>query len=260
MQNIFITLWRFLIFYYCQLLKILWYHHSVAKTELISLSDLSIEYIEKEKKKFLATYSTTETTDINSSIQPVFYDTDSYKNIMAVANNELENYWKRRILFENTPRGNIIMHYDAYKLGFAYYSDTSGLPYSLLNAVAMKYVRIYKCRDFFIDTGITPETHPSPFIKPATQKNTSESEKTAPQKSKAFAKLKTYNTVSTKVSTNDVYAIFSNNIMINMGKTSNFSFLQKEIKTSPLSSVSKKVSYTDYKKQFHDFVNSTSNS
>ena len=163
MQNIFITLWKIFLFYYYQLIKTRWIRTTVAKTELISLSGLSIEYTEKETKKFLETYSTTETTDINSSIQSVFYDSDSYKNIMSVANNELENYWKRRILFENTPRGNIIMHYDAYKLGFTYYSDTSGLPYSLLNAVAMKYVRIYKCRDFFIDTQITP--HPSPFVK-----------------------------------------------------------------------------------------------
>ena len=255
MQNIFILLWKIFLFYYYQLIKIRWYQPPVVKTELISLSGLSIEYVEKETKKFLATYTRTETTDMNSSIQPVFYDTDSYKNAMAVANNELENYWKRRILFENTPRGNIIMHYDAYKLGFAYYSDTSGLPYSLLNAVAMKYVRIYKCRDFFIDTQITPD--PSPFVKTTPPKNTTESEKTALPRSKAFAKLKTYNTVSSKVPTNDNATVF-NNIMINMGKTSNFSFLQKEKKMNSLSSVYKKVSYTDYKKQYHDFVNSIS--
>jgi hypothetical protein len=219
---------------------------------------LSIEYTEKETKKFLETYSTTETTDINSSIQSVFYDSDSYKNAIAAANNELENYWKRRILFENTPRGNIIMHYDAFKLGFTYYSDTSGLPYSLLNAVAMKYVRIYKCRDFFVDTQITP--HPSPFVKITPPKNTAESEKTAPPRSKAFAKLKTYNTVSSKVPTADTATVFNNNTMINMGKTSNFSFLHKENKTTPSASVSKKVSYTDYKKQYHEFMDSHSDS
>lgn len=258
MQNIFITLWKIFLFYYYQLIKTRWFRTTVVKTELISLSGLSIEYTEKETKKFLETYSRTETTDINSSIQPIFYDSDSYKDAIALANNELENYWKRRILFENTPRGNIIMHYDAYKLGFTYYSDTSGLPYSLLNAVAMKYVRIYKCRDFFVDTQITP--HPSPFVKTTPPKNTPESEKTAPPKSKAFAKLKTYNTVSSKVPTADTATVFNNNTMINMGKTSNFSFLQKEKKTTPLCSVSKKVSYTDYKKQYREFMNSQSDS
>ena len=255
MQNIFITLWKFILYYYYCALQTL--NPSPPKIQPKLVSELCTDYIEKEKQKFLATYENLSNDDANTSIQPVFYDTDSYKNTMAVANNELENYWKRRILFENTPRGNIIMHYDAYKLGFTYYSDTSGLPYSLLNSVAMKYVRIYKCRDFFIDTQITP--HASPFVKTTPPKNTTESEKTAPPKSKAFAKLKTYNTVSSKVPTADTATVFSN-IMINMGKISNFSFLQKEKKTTPLCSVSKKVSYTDYKKQYHEFMDSQSDS
>jgi electron transfer flavoprotein alpha subunit len=234
------------------------------------LSELCADYIEKEKKKFLATYENLSNDDANTSIRPIFYQTDAYKNATSVENNELEQYWKRRILFENTPRGNIIMHYDAYKLGFTYYSDISGLPYSLLNAVAMKYVRIYKCRDFFMDTHITPESSPSPFIVRSKDKeendNTSKetsttSEKMTIPKSKAFAKLKQYNTVSSKILENNTEVSNSSknisNIMISMGKISNFSFIPKEKKqaNTKATTTTKPLSYNDYKRQFNDFIN-----
>lgn len=231
------------------------------------LSELCTDYIEKEKQKFLETYSNHSNDDANTSIHPIFYKTDDYKNATSLENNELEQYWKRRILFENTPRGNIIMHYDAYKLGFAYYSDISGLPYSLLNAVAMKYVRIYKCRDFFMDTHITPESSPSPFIvsqkdkqenqKEPFEKPSEKTEKITIQKSKAFAKLKQYNTVSSKIVENNTDASNASknisNIMISMGKISNFSFIPKEKKQHTIPP-KKKVSYNDYKREFNDFI------
>ena len=48
------------------------------------------------------------------------------------------------------------MHYDLYKNGFAYYCNDS-LNYNLLNAVAMKYVITFFCRDFFIDNHVFEE-------------------------------------------------------------------------------------------------------
>jgi len=264
MENIFYILWKFIVYYYYCALQA-WNSPKIHQPKL--LSELCSDYIEKEKKKFLETYENLSIVDANTSIHPIFYQPDDYKNATALENNELEQYWKRRILFENTPRGNIIMHYDAYKLGFAYYSDISGLPYSLLNAVAMKYVRIYKCRDFFMDTNITPESNPSPFIIPPkedkeeNQKEPSEKpEKITIQKSKAFAKLKQYNNVSSKVSENktETQTIPNaskniSNIMINMGKISNFSFIPNEKKQN-LTIPKKKVSYNDYKRQFNDFI------
>ena len=258
MQNIFYILWKFILYYYFCALQA-WNPPKIQQPKLVS--ELCSDYIEKEILKFLATYETLSNDDANTSIHPIFYQGDAYKNATTLENNELEQYWKRRILFENTPRGNIIMHYDAYKLGFVYYSDISGLPYSLLNAVAMKYVRIYKCRDFFMDTHITPESCPSPFIvspkdKQENQKEPSETpEKITIPKSNAFVKLKQYNNVSSKVSENNAYTSKNiSNIMISMGKISNFSFIPKEKKQN-LTKPRKKVSYNDYKRQFNDFVN-----
>ena len=260
MQNIFYILWKFILYYYFCALQA-WNPPKIQQPKLVS--ELCSDYIEKEKQKFLATYETLSNDDANTSIHPIFYHPDDYKNATSLENNELEQYWKRRILFENTPRGNIIMHYDAYKLGFSYYSDISGLPYSLLNAVAMKYVRIYKCRDFFMDTHITPESSPSPFIvSPKDKQNPAEKpsekpEKITIQKSKAFAKLKQYNMVSSKIVENNTDASNASknisNIMINMGKISNFSFIPKEKKQN-LITPKKTVSYNDYKREFNDFI------
>jgi hypothetical protein len=240
-SNIFFIIWKFLLYYYCYFLNALC---DPKPPQPKSLTELCTEYIEKETKKFLEKY---HDNDANNSIDHCFYNEDEYKKMMDSEDNYLEKYWQSRILFENTPRGNVIMYYDAYKSGFAYYSDASGLPYSLLNAVAMKYVRIYKCRDFFIDTHITPE--PSPFVKPA--KKEEQKEQKAVPKSKAFAKLKTYNNVSSKVSTEPESTPNFSNTMINNGRIQNFSFLKKSM---PIRKKIQSFSYKDYKKQFKDYL------
>jgi len=126
-----------------------------------SILDITNDYIEVRTKNFADSFE--KTMDFNTNIEKEFYDKDMYKNIIMYSSNILETTWKKRILFETTPRGNIIMYYDAYKQGFAYYSDSFNLPYKLLNAVAMKYVITFLCRDFFMDDGVTPK--PSPLIK-----------------------------------------------------------------------------------------------
>ena len=77
----------------------------------------------------------------------------------------MENMWKSRIMTHYTPRGNVTMMYDIYNEGFKYYSDTSGIPYSVLNAMAMVYVLRFRCRDFFVDEATIPNGYSSPFIK-----------------------------------------------------------------------------------------------
>ena len=74
------------------------------------------KYIELCKKKFLASF---EKTDVNwnSNIEPIFADTNALAELMKDPQNELERNWRTRILIENTPRGNVIMFYDAYKRG-----------------------------------------------------------------------------------------------------------------------------------------------
>jgi hypothetical protein len=122
-----------------------------------TLSEIDI-YEEKTKPKFIKNNDTK-----SESIDPIFYDRPSYKKLMEEPNNHLEKEWKTRILYENTPRGNIIMYYDVYKEGFAYYCDQTGISYRILNIVAMKYTTTFRCQDFFVDNLLIPDNK-SPMI------------------------------------------------------------------------------------------------
>jgi hypothetical protein len=122
-----------------------------------ALSEIDI-YEEKIKTKFMKNNDTK-----SESIDPIFYDRPSYKKLMEEPNNYLEKEWKTRILYENTPRGNIIMYYDVYKEGFAYYCDQTGISYRVLNIVAMKYTSTFRCQDFFVDNLLIPDNK-SPMI------------------------------------------------------------------------------------------------
>ena len=60
--------------------------------------------------------------------------------------------WTKRILLESTPRGTVAMRYCPHILQFEYACDnTSQLSYELLNACAMKFVRVFKCRSLYDD-------------------------------------------------------------------------------------------------------------
>ena len=157
------------------------------KNKKESFLDLDSKYILPLKTKFLTTFEN-QTILYNENIDPIFYDKKEFSSCVSEANNCLETSWKTKMLFENTPRGNIIMFYDAYKLGFSFYSDQNVISYDILNAAAMKYVSIFRCRDFFIDESITPTS--SPFIKlhftEEPKKEISKSDKSA------FVKLQNY--------------------------------------------------------------------
>ena len=54
-------------------------------------------------------------------------------------------------LRETTPRGDIIMYYDAETKSFNYYSNSKNIPYSTLDAVARNYVCLHKDPSIYID-------------------------------------------------------------------------------------------------------------
>jgi hypothetical protein len=116
--------------------------------------------------------------------------------------NPWEASWRRRVLMEPTPRGNVYMHYDVYKQGFAYYCDQSVMPYEVLNAVAMKYVLTYRCRDFFVDESVLrtvaapTQRKQEPLVAAATATATA---KPTTNNRLPFAKFKDYNTTKHKL-------------------------------------------------------------
>lgn len=171
-------------------------------------------YKEFQKNAFIKTFDNVVDYEysFNKNIEPVFYIRPEYNKVVQTPNNPLEEAWKTRILFETVDGNNIVMFYDAYKEGFSYYSDKQVL-YDNLNAVAMKYCRVFLCRDFFMDEAVcTEDKMVSPFLKIIRQAEEAEKEKKKKSaanqtvKNGPFAKFKTY----TKESTNN--AAYSNTV------------------------------------------------
>jgi hypothetical protein len=160
--------------------------------------DPTEKYIEKNKKVFLEKFP-----GDNSGIDPLFYKREEFLEVVKQENNYLELEWKRKLLFESTPRGNLLMFYDPFKQAFVYYSDSAVIPYNVLNACAMKYVRMFSCYDFFMDTSVLPEDTKSPFTKMMEEEEKKEKERIEQKKKDLginlkdapFAKLKSYRPV-----------------------------------------------------------------
>jgi hypothetical protein len=247
------------------------------------------EYIEKQKKLFLRVSKknsqnltdknkcccevetckediiAVDYTHLNENIEPEFYNKKKYMEMMKIVNNPIETRWKTRILMENTVRGNIIMFYDTYKQGFCYYSDNITIPYSLLNAVAMRYTMLFRCRDFFMDELIFPDLFISPLIKiqeeEEKEKSTEEGEEKEKEKEKekivelrknqVFAKLKSYREINEESNEGEPKKdekILVVNKFIYLGKTTNFMILQKPKRNIRVTD--KPVSYRDYKEYY----------
>ena len=194
--------------------------------------DITLEYNNKHTTAFLETYKHLN-ADMNSNIDKEFYSKVEYSNVMKDVHNEFEKKWKLKTLIEQTPKGNIFMFYDPYKLGFSYYSDSQPISYAILNAVAMKYVRIYRCRDFFIDDETTPEKEPSPFIQihMVDKKKTKNADKNSSGKSSfndaPFAKLKNYKKEkSTNAELTKPARVYYRNKFISLGPVRNYSIIQ----------------------------------
>jgi hypothetical protein len=125
--------------------------------------DADHTYIEPIRARFSTMLDTSN--NYNENIDTIFYNKKEYNSYMQEQNTDLEKIWRTRMLLENTPRGNVLFFYDAFKMGFSFYSDEKTISYEVLNAIAMKYVLLYRCRDFFIDESVVPKDKCSPFIK-----------------------------------------------------------------------------------------------
>jgi hypothetical protein len=222
------------------------------------------EYINTKKKWFIKKYEPKLNEKLNENIDEFFYNKNNLFKMLKNETNLIEKIWKTRILYENTPRGNVIMYYDVYKFGFTYYSDQT-IPYCILNAVAMKYSIIFCCRHFFMDEVTTIEAKNAffpklenneqqenqdlekqqyNFVSPLIKIYFEEEKKEEPTektkidakeliKNAPLAKLKNYKMTTVKNSDNTTVAalpVLLKNKFIYLGKTMNYFILQKQIK------------------------------
>jgi len=180
-----IILWR--IFYLCY--NYVLYVLNIKEEKVLTIKDREKVYSENQKDRFNKILSN-EKVNYNCNIEKPFYIKDEYDDIMK-EENTLEKKWKTRMLFQTTPQGNIMMYYDAYKLGFAYYSDESVVSYDVLNSCAMKYVEIYRCLDFFMDEYVMKDKlMPLKDIHFKEEVNDNEEKKKFSVSNNVFAKLK----------------------------------------------------------------------
>jgi hypothetical protein len=223
----------------------------IAKPNVVfTITDMNNQFMEKEMDKFVAMFSN-DNIKWNENMDEEYYDIELYKKTIEHENSGFELKWKRRTILEHSPRGNIIMYYDVYKKGFAYYCDQQSIPYIILNTLAMKYVRLFMCRDLFVDETIDPQCSPSPLINLEKEnvKNDNKSKKEninnkisvdlkQTLKSGPFAKLKKYNQTTTKLE-----EVVEKNIekhmnrFLYMGKILNYSFIEKPNKKAKINSI-----------------------
>jgi hypothetical protein len=108
-------------------------------------------------KKYISIYATPDKCpDANINIDINLYDYEKRKEIFKEEKNECEEHWKRKLMYEFTPRGNVIVYYNPYKHAFMYYSDENSIPYNIMQYVAKKYAVMFRCRNFFIDPDMFP--------------------------------------------------------------------------------------------------------
>jgi hypothetical protein len=150
------------------------------------------EYTKPKKAKLLLTYESD--INMNANIDPNIYDKKTFSELMKYESNDTERLWKTRILYDSTPRGPILMYYDMYRQGFAYYAEQNSIPYSVLNAMAMKYVTTFFCRDLFFDETTITEERMSPLYKVfnVDEKKVKPKTECISNEKNPFAKLKNY--------------------------------------------------------------------
>ena len=215
---------------------------------------------------------TNENIQVETQIEAFFYDKSKYTKILKDSQNIYEKLWKTRILFENTPRGNVIMLYDIYKMGFCYYSDQQMITYDILNAVAMKYVVTFRCIDFFIDE----KYYISPFLKLYESVETKEThtQKRIHQQNNSIRKIHsqplpvTKPPTTTTTTTKEPEPMTIKNRFLYQGKIANFSFTQKIpkkrviIKHNTMNELFEKnpqMSYSEFKKSLKTTSTSRTN-
>lgn len=127
---------------------------------------------------------------------------------------EEKNYeqLKNNFVFEKTPMGNVIMYYNKDRNSFEYYTDNI-IPYRVLDTVARKYVLTYDCCELYIDMekeikeyivngskGATKEKKDKTLEMNKTEEKDKEIVDPVKSKPNVFAKFKSYNKDSSKIS------------------------------------------------------------
>jgi len=156
------------------------------------------------------------------------YETKYYDAFELLENEELEEVrlsnMKNNVLYENTPKGRVIMYYDKENESFHYYCDTKDISYLYLETVARKYALTYNCKHIVVD--IKNELKIAKDIKDGKYDN--DETVVAKPKNDIYASFKNYNKKSGEIANeNKKYILRKNaNRYSYKGQTSEFSIIK----------------------------------
>lgn len=156
------------------------------------------------------------------------YETKYYDAFDLLENEELDEHrlsnMKNNVLYENTPKGRVIIYYDKETESFHYYCDTKDIPYLYLETVARKYALVYDCKHIVVD--IKNELKIAKDIKDG--KCDKDETVVAKPKNEVYASFKNYNKKSGEIANgNKKYILRKNaNRYSYKGRTSDFSIIK----------------------------------
>ena len=120
------------------------------------------------------------------------YETKYYDNYELLEMKELDEEYVKglidSVLYESTPKGEVIMYYDANKESFIYYCDTKDISYLYLETVARNYALKFDCKKLVVDI-----KHELKIAKDIKEGIINIPKPVEPNKSDVFACLKNYN-------------------------------------------------------------------
>lgn len=83
------------------------------------------------------------------------YEKKYYEDFKKLENKELtdedKDLLKKRILYEDTPDGEVIIYYNKDTESFYYWCDNKNIKYMFLNSVVYKYAIEYNCKSVCVD-------------------------------------------------------------------------------------------------------------
>tara|TARA_R110002153_G_scaffold201444_1_gene354682 strand:+ start:372 stop:1088 length:717 start_codon:yes stop_codon:yes gene_type:complete len=130
------------------------------------------------------------------------------------------------VLFETTPKGNVIMYYDYDKESFNYYCDVKDISYLYLETVVRKYAINFNCKKLVVNIQKEIENATNKIKESEIKDNDVVKKDTG-----VFASFKSYNRKGTGGSKNPkkkyIVCEFANRYSY-CGKVSEYSFLKKE--------------------------------
>jgi len=160
------------------------------------------------------------------------YD-EKYDTLEAISLEKEElDMLPNKFVMETTPVGNVVMYFDYDKRAFQYYSDFS-VPYKFLECVSKKFCIVNKNK-IYREIKMEMDVNEFSIVRNSTE--------TLQTKSKAFAKLKSYNNSTVKNQRQEKLKIVQKDIVryTHLGKLCNFSFVKNTIKKF------KPISYKDF--------------